>query len=366
MATANRRRRSRSPPSTASLSRSPTVATDPPPYFLPELIPEVAKRLTSLQDFFALRAACRAYRALLPLTPSNLASQAPLLLVPCDDSESRALLHLPLRRIHRFRLPQTGLAATHDVVTEVHTLGCRVAISNRYYSRLPKRDLTIVHIVTGERVSLPSPPRDFDRILLSGDLVVAWKYDNIIYCRVGAPKWRMASISLSNYLQHLILVKDTLYAVVDSGQRVAAIELPDDDNNNNDKNGLKFTYLGAGFDTQEHGTRVFSLAECRGELLLVISKMNEGFHVLQWQSEEGKWVRITNLGGCTLFFAGSYFSGYLGPDHPGIRGDCIYDTGSKLRFVFSLIDRSLDGDATCSLREEPYRWPPLWIFPSMC
>ena len=42
----------------------------------------VARCLTNLQDFFALRAVCRTYRALLPLTSSNLASQAPLLLVP--------------------------------------------------------------------------------------------------------------------------------------------------------------------------------------------------------------------------------------------------------------------------------------------
>ncbi|CAL5004830.1 unnamed protein product [Urochloa decumbens] len=361
MATANRRRRIPSPPSTASFSRSPTVATDPPPYFLPELIPEVARRLTSLQDFFALRAACRAYRALLPLTPSNLASQTPLLLVPCDDSESHALLHLPLRRIHRFRLPRTGLGATHDVVTEVRTFGCRVAISNTHYSRPPKRDLTIVHLLTGERVCLPSPTRVFDRILLSGDLVVSWEYDHIIYCRVGVPKWRMASVSLANDLYNLILVKDNIYALVNPGQRVALVDLPDENNNN----GLKLTFLGGGFDIQEDG-RVFSLAECRGELLLVIfSKGSEGwFHVLQRQSEEGKWVRITNLGGCTLFFAGSCFSGCLGPDHPGIRGDCIYVTTSRFRCVFSLIDKSLDGVAT--LREEPYRCPPLWVFPSMC
>ncbi|CAL5000690.1 unnamed protein product [Urochloa decumbens] len=364
MATANRRPRSTSPPAIVeSLSRKPpATATASSFYFPPELIPRIASRLTSLQDFFALRAACRAYRALLPLTPSNLASQAPLLLVSSDDSESHALLHLPLRRIHRFRLPRTGLGATHDVVTEVRTLGCRVAISNTHYSLPPKRDMTIVHLLTGERVCLPTPPRVFDRILLSGDIVVSWEYDHIIYCRVGAPKWRTASISLSYHLEHLILVKDTLYALVDPGQRLATVELPD---NSNDNNGLKLTFLGNGFDTQEHGARVFSLAECRGELLLVLMSMgSEWFHVLQWQSEERKWVRITNLGGCTLFFAGSYFSGYLGPDHPGIRGDCIYDTRSRFCCVFSLIDKSLDGVAT--LPEEPYCCLPLWVFPSMC
>ncbi|CAL5013983.1 unnamed protein product [Urochloa decumbens] len=372
MATANRRPWSTSPPAIVeSLSRRPpATATASSFYFPPELIPRIASRLTSLQDFFALRAACRAYRALLPLTPSNLASQAPLL-VPCDDSESHALLHLPLRRIHRFRLPRTGLGATHDVVTEVRTLGCRVAISqgrsqtcDSSMSALVLNGVTnaIYSVSTASGSASPPPPRVFDRILLSGDIVVSWEYDHTIYCRVGAPKWRTAAISLSYHLEHLILVKDTLYALVDPDQRLATVELPDNSNNNN---GLKLTFLGNGFDTQEHGARVFSLAECRGELLLVLISMgSEWFHVLQWQSEERKWVRITNLGGCTLFFAGSYFSGYLGPDHPGIRGDCIYDTRSRFCCVFSLIDKSLDGVAT--LREEPYCCPPLWVFPSMC
>ncbi|CAO2170067.1 unnamed protein product [Urochloa humidicola] len=170
----------------------------------------------------------------------------------------------------------------------------------------------------------------------------------------------MASKRLSYDLQHLILVKDTLYALVDPGQRVATVELPDDNNSN-----VKLTFFESGFDTQVR-KRVFSLAECCGELLLVIFRGSEGLYVLQWQSEEGKWVRITNLGGCTLFFADLCFSGYLGPDHPGIRGDCIYYSGSRLCFVFSLSDKSFDGDATCSLRKEPYRCPPLWVFPSMC
>ncbi|CAO2170093.1 unnamed protein product [Urochloa humidicola] len=65
---------SRPPPSNRRRSTSPP-ATASSPYIPPDVIPEIAKRLTSLQDFFALRAACRAYRAALPLTPSNLASR---------------------------------------------------------------------------------------------------------------------------------------------------------------------------------------------------------------------------------------------------------------------------------------------------
>nr|CAB3504024.1 unnamed protein product [Digitaria exilis] len=268
---ANRRPRSPSPPSTASLSRSP-IAADPPPYFLPELIPEVARHLTSLQDFFALRAACRTYRALLPVTSSNLASQAPLLLVPSGDgTPCPALLHLPLHRIHRFRLPRTSRAGAEHVVTEFHPLGCRVAISNSYAISLPKHELSIIHLLTGERVCLPSPPGDFSHIISSGDLLVAWSYRDIFYYRFGTPEWRVAPTRHPNEFRDLILVKDTLYALT-LDQRVAIVELPDNNN------GLKLAILERG--SKEHG-----------HILLRSVERSKGFCVLQWQSGDRKWLQ---------------------------------------------------------------------------
>ena len=120
------------------------------PYIPAELVPDIAKHLTSLHDFFALRAACRAYRDLLPPSPANLASQAPLLLFPRMASASGALFHVPLRRILRFRLP-----CTDHGLTEFYSFGCRVAIQDA--SRL---DLRIRHLLTGKRAGArhPGPP----------------------------------------------------------------------------------------------------------------------------------------------------------------------------------------------------------------
>ncbi|OEL28954.1 hypothetical protein BAE44_0010027 [Dichanthelium oligosanthes] len=206
MAMANRRR-SRSPPATASSQ-----------YFPPELIPEVARRLTSLQDFFALRAACRTYRALLPLTSSNLASQAPLLLAPFEDTKSLALFHPILRRIHRFPFHRTPPADGGFTVTDFHSLGCRLAIyeSRGLVGQPTRRNLSIVNLLTGERACLSSPPKPFCRVILYGDLVLTWGYFDytIQYCHLEAADWRMASIAEPYKLRNLVCVNGTLYALV--------------------------------------------------------------------------------------------------------------------------------------------------------
>jgi hypothetical protein len=91
----------------------------------------IACRLTTLQDFFALRAACRTYRALLPPSPANLASQALLLLVTLKAFASEALYHAPSRRLLRFRLPCTRLDGRDPGLTHLYSFGCRIAIEDR-------------------------------------------------------------------------------------------------------------------------------------------------------------------------------------------------------------------------------------------
>ena len=76
----------------------------------------------------------------------------------------------------------------------------------------------------------------------------------------------MATISFPNELEDLIFVKSTLYALVNLGHLLAVVDLLDDDNN------LQLEFLGHQFDAQEHNKSVLCLAECCGELLLVIRK----------------------------------------------------------------------------------------------
>ncbi|KAL6661930.1 hypothetical protein ACP70R_001314 [Stipagrostis hirtigluma subsp. patula] len=360
------RRGSCSPPPTTS-SPPDAAATASSAYFPPELIPHIASRLTSLQDFFALRAACRAYRALLPPTASNLACQAPLLLVPHLASESHALFHLPLRRLHRFRLPNRLTADVHSL-PRFHSLGCRLTFYGRGHD-----DFRIVHLLTGEQACLPNPPQNFANILLAGDLVLTWNYmaRNIQYCRLGAAVWHVASMGEEYFLEDMVSVNGTLYALVTGSQdlaetyRLAIVNLSDSGDS------VELALLGGNLDTRDvclpEGSDLYlCLAVCRGELLLLnaVGFNPRAYDVFRWKAEEAKWMKISSLGGCTLFFEGFYFMGCLGPDHPGIRGDCLYFTERDGRWAeYSLVDKSFREFAAVdpNLVE-----PIIWVFPNMC
>ncbi|CAL5000692.1 unnamed protein product [Urochloa decumbens] len=358
------RRRSRSPPATVSL-----------PYFPPELIPEVARRLTNLPDFFALRAACRAYRAHLPLTSSNLASQAPLLFVPFEDTESHALFHPTLRRIHRFRFHRTPPASDDEyTVTDFHSLGCRLAIYEiRGLVGQPSRyNFSIVNLFTGERTCLSSLPEHINRVLLYGDLVLTFQYfDHAIrYCRLEAADWNVASIIEPYKLHGLICVNGVLYALVTPGYILAVVELSEN------QNSVELVLLGGNLDAStvhlhEECPPQLHLAECCGELILISTMEFDPrvYHVFKWKFVEAKWERITSLGGCTLFLADDRFVGCLGPHHKGIRGDSIYiteftdgdwceyalDDGSFNRFAAEYQGGAVPKD----------RCTPVWVLPSM-
>ncbi|WVZ91777.1 hypothetical protein U9M48_037903 [Paspalum notatum var. saurae] len=238
MSTAKRRRSCSPPANRQRIRSSPPAASSP--YFPPELIPEVASRLTSLQDFFALRAACRAYRALLPLTSSHLASQAPLILVDSGSTPlSYALFHPTIRRIHRFRLSRSPLADNgYCVSTKLHPIGCRLAVCETEYM-LPggpptHTSFSIVHLLTGERTCISSPPDRVCRVLLSGDLVLTFNWNSpqaIQYCHLEAADWRLAAITQPYSILDLLYVNGVLYALVvgDLGCRLAAVELSENE-----------------------------------------------------------------------------------------------------------------------------------------
>ncbi|XP_048527613.1 uncharacterized protein LOC125506951 [Triticum urartu] len=292
--------------SSSSSSTNPEETTSPSPYFLPELIPLIASRLTTL------RAACRAYR--------------------------------------RFRLPRAPLAHGRPTcfgrlftppspqphaLTCFHSFGCRVAIQGRSASA-SRPELRIRHLLTGERARLPDPPKCVGAILFSNDLILAftpWHRD-IYYCRIGDAQWQAARCHEGYNLHSLMFVKGTLYALIYPNYRLAVVEL--------DNNSVVLSFLGDELSahTVPDGNLVAWLAECHDELLLIIRRRQ--YRVLQWQSKERKWARTHSLGGCSLFFNMHEFAGCLGPDHPGVRRDCLYFTGSFGNWSeYSLVDRSL-------------------------
>ncbi|KAI5002112.1 hypothetical protein ZWY2020_026762 [Hordeum vulgare] len=356
MAKSGKGRTRSSPPATALASKTTTTSssssTNPEettsPYFLPDLIPLIASRLTTLQDFFALRATCRAYRARLPLSSSNLASQGPLLLVGHKTSAD-VIFNVPLRRILRFRLPHAPISHGRRSPTCFHRLftpqvptltcfqsmGCRVAIRSVSASAT-RPELRVCHLLTGKRARLPDLPNRICGVLFSDDLVLAFMpwYRDIYYCRIGDAEWQAARCDEGYKLCSLVFVKGTLYALTSPNYRLAVVEL--------ENNSVVLSFLGDDLSAQMVPIMVASLAECHGEILLIILVRIGLYHVFQWQSRDRKWASTDSLGGCSLFFNMHEFAGCLGSDHPGVRRDCLYFTGNYGKWrEYSLVDRSL-------------------------
>lgn len=173
----------------------------------------------------------------------------------------------------------------------------------------------------------------------------------------------MASCTEPYVLEDLIFLKDNLHVLVrseDAGGLCYRLAMA----NLSDKNSVEFKFLGDHLDTHAaHGSLYFCLAERLDELLLIgaVGDCPEEFHVFRWQSREGKWTRTSSLGDCTLFlsyfyfvgrvvptkgmtcFSGYFFASCLGPNHPGVRRDCLYFTDAKRKWVeYSLADGSCD------------------------
>ncbi|KAE8798786.1 hypothetical protein D1007_25973 [Hordeum vulgare] len=385
-------RRTRSPPPATALASTVTSSSSSSStntketasqYFLPELIPLIASRLTTLEDFFALRAACRAYRARLPLSSSNLASQGPLLLVHHKTSASEALFHVPLRRILRFRLPRAPVAhrpSSHSCfgrlftppsfnLTFFNSFGWCVAIRDISATARPScTQLRICHLLTGERARLPDLPKYVGGVLFSDDLVLAFTptHRDIYYCRIGDAQWQAAQIDEGYGLYSLMFVKGTLYALIYPNHRLAVVEF--------DNNSVVLSFLGDELSahTVPADSLAVSLAECNGEILLIIKTglFRTGlYHVFQWQSGDRKWTRIDSLGGCSLFFNSHEFVGCLGPDHPGVQRDCLYFTGNFGEWMeYSLVYKSFhEIIADYPGRVVPKDFAPLaWVLPSIC
>lgn len=288
MATEKRRRHHSPPASTAGAPTSSTPAASAhspsPPA---DLLPDIACRLTSLEDFFSLRASCRTYRALLPPSRPLLARQAPLLLVALFPSFSEALFHLRLRRLHRFRLPWG-----HHLPPSRHTLfyahGFLVTATTTFTQYPPR--LLLLHLFTGEQLRLPKVPAPFSRVILSDDLLAVLFLPGrptVQHCSPGDALWRVATADAPHVFDDMIFVDGTLYALV--GLRLAILELSE--------SSLELSFLGGEYDDENRpvGER-FMLGECAGEVLLIGEEHEEMvvYRVFRWVPEEGKWVTITS------------------------------------------------------------------------
>ncbi|XP_062184674.1 uncharacterized protein LOC133888444 [Phragmites australis] len=335
------------------------------PYLPAELIPDIARHLTSLQDFFSLRAACRAYRAALPPSRAVLAAQPPHLLVP-HASRSLALVHLPRRRLLRFReaSPFSSSVLASD--------GARV-VTFDYFTR----EVAVTHLLSGERVRVPDAPFLFSHAVLAGDLVLLTAPGWVQYCRLGDGRWREAYCRLGDgglwrgafsslcMMVGMRSVNGVLYVLLNTCQ-LAIAELLDN----------KVDLMLLGGEVDEHvrdawmESKDFMLGECAGEPLLIFKvSIKPTYKVFRWEHGEERWVRAMSLGRRALFMSSSGFDAWLGPDSLGIRGDCIYEALPRAAgwSEYSLVD------GTCEFITFEYEGAPemyvarsqVWVLPSL-
>ena len=370
---ATEKRRWRHSPSVATPNASPTSSSNPEAAILHspspplDLIPDITSRLTSLEDFFALRASCRAYRAVLPPSRGALACQSPLLLVALFPSFSEALFHLSLRRLHRFRLPWGHhLPPSRRTLHYAHGYLVTATTASSHY---PPR-LLLLHLFSGEQLRLPKVPAPFTRVIISDDLAAVLFLPgrpNVQHCHPGDALWRVATADAPHVVDDMLFVDGTLYALV-NGLRLATVELSD--------SLLELSFLGEEVDDDSKPAGgQFTLGECGGDVLLISQDHTEMmlYHVYRWVFEVGKWVSITSLGERTLFLGFFGFAACIGSYYPGIRGDCLYAAGPRLG---EWHEHSL-ADGTCDVHYADYPGapplnnnspirPPVWVFPSLC
>ncbi|XP_044354118.1 uncharacterized protein [Triticum aestivum] len=198
------------------------------------------------------------------------------------------------------------------------------------------RELHICHLLTGEQLRLPDPLKYYEGIVFAGDLILTFNryHHSVHYCRIGDNHWREARSDEGYRFRDLIFVKGTLYALIYPNYCLAVVEL--------DNTSVVLSYLGDALSAEiVPYCSMFWLAECRGELLLIVSEYRAlRYHVLRLQ--ERKWARTTSLGGCSLFFNILQFAGCLGPDHPTVRRNCLYFIRVPGECIeYSLVDGSL-------------------------
>lgn len=346
------------------------------PYIPAELIPDIAKHLTSLNDIFALRAGCRAYRAALPLCRDLLAAQPPCLLVPHSASPSLplfgllepgcpafslALFHLPDRRLHRFRA-RLPFARTGGVLASDGTQV--LAVDNA------TGEIIVTHLLTGAQVRVPKPPLAHDRVILTGGYVFAPAAgrNDVQYCMPWNAQWSVASYGAGHEIQDWRIVNGALHGFLPTGGLVGASLSKD--------KSMELWLLGGEFDEQvllamqeSKGSPI--LGDCGGEILLIfkVGSIDPAYKIFRWDANEATWARAMDLGGRTLFIGFDDFAACIGPDVPGVRGDCVY---GSLPWAGGWSEYSMiDGTCKCITAKYPgepgvgFTRPQVWVLPSL-
>lgn len=333
------------------------------PSLTPPLLLAVLRRLDSLEDFFAFRGVCRAWRSAAAPSVDSLAGQPPLLLLTRFPSYTEAFFDLPRRRLYRFPLPwcvhsrrSLAFAPGGHLVTATHS---------------PKSKILLWSIFTQSQIRLPTAPLPFRRVLLSSDPVTAGHHCVVLlfskggsliqYSRIGDSLWTIRDSDRS--IEDMIFFRDgNLYALTATMQLLVA-DLSAD---------LDFHPLRDGCAPAPASVHYQQfLAEAGGDLLVLCHRFPGGFDVFRWDFKSGRWVEALDLGGRAVFLGSTGFAGSIATGTGlGIRGDCIYYVGRRKDawYVFSMEEQTIEvlsPDSPGLLKGES-AMETVWVLPSLC
>ncbi|KAI3407573.1 F-box domain-containing protein [Psidium guajava] len=342
---------------------------------LPELL-ELCSRRLLLEDWFAFRSVCSAWRA----AACEERFDVPWLMLEDERStecaEFRSLFSL---RVHKVALPEVKgkmCFSSRGWIFTVHDSGIRMLnplsrAANRYRDDIIK--LPGEYKLTGRfemnKFALSASPSSSPNYEV---MVACWPYGPLGFWKPGNEEWKILTPSGPDpidYFADVIHYQGQFVAVNSSGSILRC------DPDGPDPMQVVVEMPPAFQDSMKFNVQVF-LVGVAGHLWLVyrfaqpedLWTTTRGFQVFSTNLDTGKWTKLESMGNVSLFVGfNSSFSVHVDENQHGIKPNCIYFTGFQDVGTYYMEDGRIEFDKKADITVDPPRWidsPPLWIEPS--
>ncbi|XP_038704799.1 F-box protein SKIP23-like [Tripterygium wilfordii] len=302
-----------------------------------DVVQEISKRLTFLQDYIYLRAACRRFFSSIPPTPKHLPLQLPWLFYPPRQQNSR-FFNFSTHKFHHLSFPNTSC----------HQRECG---SSKGFD--PSRTGHGFEVESNERVAYYRSGGDFSWRFIDelSTSCVDIMYDNeilyavdvigeIMVCNLKSDPRTISIIELQEIPSEIFL-RDEMYLVGSADDLFLVVRYLD--------------------------SRYYS--DCP------LSRRTRRFDVFRIDRSEqlARWIAVTDVGERALFVGQNELMCFKASEYRGCMGNCIYfpsisDTipfnghlGEYDAAIYKLSDGAIESLPSCPRNMWP---PPIWVTPN--